>query len=218
MPLCVDLPPKHFLKKGAQYRLLGSSPQPDLHSYGQNWYEWRDWFDGDWFGGPENGPLVLDSSSNLRSKLITKDITVTLDSDVACTGKECDVDSLIVVRIQQNPPIYYEYIRSPCVELSFYENAKKITTDWDKSMCGNPKLDSAHDACCEDPFASYPMGAGAYCLYDFERTTHSTAKSRCQNTFDSGDLCHFYWVGPTDTCKTTSYNWWMVSASNEQNP
>lgn len=211
VPLCVNLPDKHFLKKGAQFRLLGSSPQPDLHNYGHEWYEWRDWFDGEWFGGPENGPLVLDSTSVLRSKLATMDMIVTLDSDISCTGDECDVDSLILVKVQNNPPIFYEYVRQPCVELSFYDNAKKITTNWDLSMCGNPLLDSAFDACCEDPFASYPMGAGEYCHYDFERMSQSRARSRCKNTFKNGDLCHFYWLSSTETCKTSSYNWYMVS-------
>jgi hypothetical protein len=29
-PLCVDLPPKHFLRRGATYRLLGSKASPEL--------------------------------------------------------------------------------------------------------------------------------------------------------------------------------------------
>jgi hypothetical protein len=37
-PLCTDLPPRHFLNKGATYRLLGSDPRPQLNSDYDNWY------------------------------------------------------------------------------------------------------------------------------------------------------------------------------------
>ncbi len=200
IPLCVDLPQRHFLKKGAQYRLLGPTPQPELHAYGREWHEWTEWG----WEGPGDGPFTLNSSSNLRSALrASLDVIVTLKSDLTCTGDECDVDSLNIVRVQQNPPIYYEYMRTPCVELSFYDDAKKISSEWDKSMCGNPKIDAAFDACCDSA-----MGAWAYCVYDFERTTQATASARCQN---KGGICHFYSVSRTDQCTTRDYDWDLVS-------
>ena len=213
VPLCVDLPQRHFLKKGAQYRLLGPTPQPELHEYGYPWHDWADWWDG-----PDDGPFILNSSSNLRSALrASLDVIITLESDLSCTGDECNVDSINVVKVQQNPPIYYEYMRTPCVELSFYDDAKKISTDWDKSMCGNPKVDAAHDACCEEPNASYAMGARTYCLYNFERTTQATASTRCQNQYENGDICHFSWLSATDTCSTSHNNWQLVRKSCYEN-
>ena len=126
-----------------------------------------------------------------------------MESDLSCTGDECNVDSINVVKVQQNPPIYYEYMRTPCVELSFYDDAKKISSEWDKSMCGNPKVDAAFDACCENTLRAF-----AYCVYDFERTTQATASDRCQN---KGGICHFYWVSRTDQCTTRDYDWDLVS-------
>ncbi len=208
VPLCVNLPQRHFLKKGAQYRLLGPTPQPELHEYGHPWHTWDDW----WLG-PDDGPFTLNTSSNLRSALrASLDVIVTLESDVTCTGDECNVDSLNVVKVQQNPPIYYEYMRAPCVELSFYDDAKKISSGDDrKSMCGNPKVDAAYDACCQEPNASRVMGAWTHCVYDFERTTQATASARCQNQYENGDICNFYWMSTTDSCSTANDDWYMVS-------
>ncbi len=161
IPLCIDLPSKHYLKEGATYRLLGSSPQPELHNYG--WYI-RQF--GDRFKGfPGNSIMTLDATSQLKAKLLSRDPIVTLDISLTCVGSECDIDTLFIVKIQDSPPIYYEYERQPCVELSFYDNAKIISSQ--KSMCGNPKVEAAYDLCC--PY------------YLFERTTQSTSKSRCSN-------------------------------------
>jgi len=211
VPLCTDLPSDHFLKKGATYHLLGSSPQPQFHEYGREWRLWQSW--GDWFDGPpEESILTLDSSSSLKAKLASKDPVVILDSSIDCTGVECDVDSLMVVKIQSNPPIYYEYQRQPCVELSFYEDAVKISSTGDKSMCGNPLIDAAYDACCDYP-DDQVKHAEFLCYYDFERTTQSRARSRCKNTFTDGDLCHFHYAWSTDDCSTSSWNWFMVSST-----
>ena len=206
-PLCVDLPEEHFLKKGATYRLIGSSPQPDFHEYSCEWSEWSDYY---WFEGPpEDGIFKLGSGSTLKSKLSSKNMLVTLDATIPCHGEECNVDSLIVVQIEEDPPIYYEYVRQPCVELSFYENAKKVK-NWEKQMCANPKVDAAYDMCCPYPDDDWKYG-NLLCLYDFEKTTQSSARSRCQSRFASGDLCDFtdYWG--EDGCSTNSFLWWAVS-------
>jgi hypothetical protein len=111
------------------------------------------------------------------------------------------MDSLMVVKVQNNPPIYYEYQRRPCVELSFYDNPTKISNTWDLSMCANPKVDAAHDACCSNP-DDYDAWGELLCRYDFERTTLSTARSRCQSAFPNGDVCDFKYTGIGDECFT----------------
>ena len=209
VPMCVDIPDKHFLKKGATYRLLGSSPQPDLHEYGSHWHE-----DKINFQVNTDGILMLDSSSNLRSKLVNKNIIVSLDSTIPCSGDECNVDSLSVVQIEQDPPIYYEYVPPKCVELSFYEGSKKITKEeWHRhSMCANPNLNAAFDVCCERPNDPSWRLATPLCRYDFERTTLSTAQTRCLNhlNYPNGDLCdfHFLYRSFQDTCATDQYLHW----------
>ena len=203
VPLCIDLPEKHFLKKGATYRLLGSSPQPDLHEYAWIWYDIHDWFEG-----PQEGILSLNSGSNLKSALSSNEMLVTLESDIPCSGNECSVDTLIVVQTQDDPPIFYEYVRQPCVELSFYENAKKIAR-WETSMCANPKIEAAYDMCCPEPNGD--KTGRLLCEYMMERTSQSTARSRCQSRFESGDLCHFGHYWREDSCTTQDFQFWHVS-------
>lgn len=205
--LCTDLPDKHFLKNGAQYRLLGSSPQPDLHEYGHYWDEGRDWYEV-----RKDGILTLDSTSGLRSKLLSKDVIVTLDESISCTGKECDVDSLTVVQIEEN--LYYEYVRQPCVELSFYDNPKKIKPEYeDWSMCANPKASAAYDACCENLNAEWSYGR-PLCQYDFEKTTYDTAQNRCKDLYPSGGLCDFDQSWSTDACQSVGMWWWGTVRRN----
>jgi hypothetical protein len=204
VPLCVDLPEKHFLRKGATYRLLGSSPQPDFHEYGQDWHYWND------LSGPGD-VFMLDSTSSLRKKLSSEDIIVTLDATIPCSDQECNLESLNVVQIARNPPIYYEYVRQSCVELSFYDSAKKISSHEHKSMCANPKIsDAAYNICCDFQDAYY-NDALAQCYYAFEKVSFDEGRSRCRNKYDNGDLCQFHYVANEETCSTVDFMWWMVS-------
>jgi len=96
-PLCVDLPEKQFLRSGATYRLLGSSPRPDLHHQSDS----RHHVD-------RLKVLLLDNNSGLKSVLSGLKPVVTLTSNIPCTGAECELDNLRLVQVEQNPPIYYE--------------------------------------------------------------------------------------------------------------
>ena len=174
------------MAKGATYRLLGSSLHQELHSNSL----FR-----------EDGILLLDPSSSLRSHLLNKEPIVTLDTDIQCTGVECEVDSLITVKIESNPPIYYEYQREPCVELSFYDNPSKISRVT-SSMCADPKVNAAHDTCCESLERWSDWGSEVTCRYDSERTTLSTARTRCRTKYADGDLCDAYYIYASETCKT----------------
>lgn len=78
--------------------------------------------------------FALDRNSDLYLKLCNPDedgvcnfaMSVTLDTNLACYGKECRVDTVQVVQVQ--PGVFYEYYRQPCVSLSFYDNPKKVIT------------------------------------------------------------------------------------------
>lgn len=127
-PLCADLPAQSFLKKGASYRFLGSSNIPELMA------------DPPEFATDDSViKLLLDNDSSLKELLCNEDgsgdcqypASITLSSDLSCTGDECEVDTLRVVQVAEG--IYYEYVQVPCVELAFYKNAKKISPrySWD---------------------------------------------------------------------------------------
>ena len=196
-PLCVDEPDKAFLKKGATYRLLGSSSIPTVH-YQPN----------SWTGSKLEDFRVfsLSSQSELFSELCNGSpgncnfrTTVTLNRNLDCSinDPECAVDDLRLVEIQSTPyPVRYEYIRPPCVEFAFYENGKTIQERNDNAMCGNSALSIARDTCCEFPNRVSPR-ASSFCKYSGERTTFNTSKARCENesSLNSGrDNCAFYGI------------------------
>ena len=126
-PLCEDLPEKHFLRIGAKYKLLGGNAEPKWQRH--QGIEWND---------PSTKHFSLDTSSELYNKLncqtdvngeCTYEAIVVLDQNLACLGKECNVDTVRVVQVNS---IFYEYVRVPCVVFDFYEDAKKLTAGWSK--------------------------------------------------------------------------------------
>lgn len=191
-PLCVDLPSKMFLRKGATYRLLGASSTPELMEDDSN-------FKTD----STIKKFALESSSQLKSKLCNQGTngscqfanSVTLDSNLACVGKECNADTLRVVQVI--PGIHYEYVRPPCVEQAFYANAKKVINRerWADSSCANPLLPYASEACCAT--ADLRAYRSPDYLYDQERVMFSTASSRCEamgkKSCDFNDIGDLAW-------------------------
>jgi hypothetical protein len=174
-PLCVDLPAKMFLRKGASYRLLGSSSMPELmedHSYFKN--------------DATVKRFALDNNSQLKALLCNADFngncqystSVTLDKNLGCTSNECDADTLRVVQV--SPGIYYEYVRPACVEQAFYADAKKVIyrERWSDSSCANPRLPYASEACCS--MGDLRAHRSPNYLYDQERVSFSTANDRCE--------------------------------------
>eukprot|EP00804_Cyclotella_cryptica_P014145 CCRYP_005584-RA/>CCRYP_005584-RA protein AED:0.03 eAED:0.03 QI:259/1/1/1/0.94/0.9/20/117/3951 len=203
-PLCVDLPPKMFLRKGAMYRLLGASSSPELMEDDSN-------FQTD----QTIKKFVLDPSSQLKAKLCNTGSnglcqfanSVTLESNLACIGLECDADTLRVVEV--SPGIHYEYVRPPCVEQVFYGNAKKVINRerWADSSCANPLLPYASEACCS--MGDLKAYRSPDYLYDQERVTFSTADSRCvamgKRSCDFNDIGDLAWYKKgyhwsTDSC------------------
>ena len=118
-PLCSELPPRSFLRKGARFSYLGSSALPALQRATTS--------DG------AGRRLVLDPSSALYLELCNAQeagsssvcrfsSNVELDANLPCTGHECDIDEAVVVQIRSaggTVVVHYEFIRPPCVELTF---------------------------------------------------------------------------------------------------
>ncbi len=170
-PLCIDSAPKPFLRKGATYRLLGSSNLPELV---EDPVQFK--------GNGEIVRVVLDEKSALRSLLCNANQagncnfrnSITLQSNFECTGIECDVDTVRVVEI--DPDTFYEFVHPPCVTFPFYDDAVKISPRFSvhSVMCADPKLPVASVACSIDKNVGEIISK-----YSGERITFSTAESRC---------------------------------------
>jgi hypothetical protein len=127
--LCEDLPSKHFLAKGAVYMALGSKPETQRHGEPSDWQE-----------NPDYARLEVLPTSPLYAKLCAADgngqcslpTKVVIEENliydqIQRTGAEYEVDTIrtVELKIGLDKPVYYEYIRPPCVELAFYEGGKK---------------------------------------------------------------------------------------------
>jgi hypothetical protein len=184
-PLCEDLPNHTFLKKGAKYRFLGSSTQPELMSD-----------PAELASDVTTKRIALDSNSALKAILCNARTdgqcqyknTVTLASNIQCTGIECSLDTLRVIKVGENS--FYEYVHPPCVSQVFYDNAKTISQRYreDPTMCTNSELPVAAEACCS--FGS--SQAIRVSMFDGERLKLSSARSRCESV--GLQLCDFYRV------------------------
>ena len=127
--LCEELPPKHFLAKGAVYMSLGSKPKPQQHHDYPDWYKRADMARLEVL---PNSPLytklcAIDSNGDctLPTKVVLEENLVY--DGIARMGAEYQVDTVrtVELKVGLDKPIYYEYIRQPCVELAFYEGGKK---------------------------------------------------------------------------------------------
>jgi uncharacterized protein (DUF1501 family) len=205
-PLCSDLPDRAFLKAGAKYRLLGGKSLPELMK------------DPSFFSKDELYTILrmdLDPlSSNLYQKLHNGGnykVLVTLDTDIICHGAECNVDTLRVVKVGG---VYYEYVERPCVQMAFYDNGKQIMLRDNYrrgSMCANPDLTHAREACCRQERENEARGAlmerGVTYLFEGERMKWDTAQSRCQAY--GKDLCVYEYITtiPDNNRERKGYHW-----------
>ena len=161
-PLCADLPPRHFLARGARYSYLGDTPtarqQPealDSHTVqalaqleasavprlaptpGSSWL---------------HGALCRSSGAGAQCAFASE---VELAATLPCHGDECEVDTVAVVAVHDplaNQTAYYEYVRRACVELAFFSGAVVRAASWAgadaKRMCADPATEAAAAACC----------------------------------------------------------------------
>jgi len=196
VPLCVDLPQKHFLRKGATFKLIGSSVTPELHNDRPEWEE----------NYPELLRLEVGSSSPLFTALCAADgsgictfpskivLAENLAYDMeAQKGSEYKVDTIRSVKLQSglSHPIHYEYVRQPCVEHAFYNDAKKVgkgsvaarntnANVIEGSMCADPRLPSATPMCTSKNWDNSMSWGMIYCNYHAERVTFTSAQRICE--------------------------------------
>ena len=194
---CSDLPPRAFLRKGAKWRYLGfDSPLPALQDD-------PTWDGYDSLDTAEVTRLDLDPfNSSLYAALCSPGATeplggsaaetrapcswqstVTLGTHLPCHGTECSVDTARVVRLAiigapANATAWFEYVRAPCVEMTFFPNAKIIRERFASGdqMCADPREAVATAACCATSSSS---DANPLCDYRGERVSFATAEARC---------------------------------------
>jgi hypothetical protein len=172
MPLCADLPPRHFLKKGATYRLLGSSSNPRLLSEPDSWAT-----------NPGIQRLRLSSTSALYKKLCNSaspggpcryPSKMVLGAALPCTSVECDIESPQVLEV--TPGLYYEYSRVPCVQQAFYSDGRALREKDSIGSCANPRVQTGAVACCS---ISANVADIVYQKFSGERLTYAAATLRC---------------------------------------
>ena len=175
-PLCTDMPQRSYLRKGAEFRLLGVSTALEGHRMPDH--------------RTNVDPLLkfvnLDKNSNLYDKLCQPSSNgectfpgqVILTENIDCFGQECAMDTVRFVEVTNG--IFYEYYRQPCVQFPYYQNAKKIMWNYRHiEMCGDPKMDIAGTACCSRLTQDWEYEN--YCEYVQERVTFATATQRCED-------------------------------------
>jgi len=197
-PLCVDLPDKMFLRKGAVYRLLGNTREPQAFEDSPYIYD-----DG------SSRVMALDETSMLRKELCkdvnetgscTYPMTVTLSSNLNCTGQECDADELRVIQVGS---VFYEYWRPACVEQVFFNDAIAIKHGRGSIrtvICANPKLAHASETCVTNR-KKWTKIAVRYLKYNYdtERVKYATGQDRCAR--DGWNQGHFHYMYDIDKFK-----------------
>jgi len=196
-PLCTDLPDRPHFRKGAVYRLLGSRWSPEKQK--------TDLYQETFANLPEI--VLTPGSSPLYTQLCAAanantdgaactfpgyvELTENLDYSSATALPEYDgIETFRTVKVQSSPfPVYYEYVRPPCVEHHFFNDGRKaiaghvygnqIVPD---SICVDPRSTRAGPGCCRSDWDQQPGGLnilGTECKYYGERLSFEANTARC---------------------------------------
>ena len=195
-PLCVNLPPRMFLRKGAIFLYLGKNPLPTQIQ------------DPSEFAlGNDVKRMDLDpASSALYHALCQPDGSgscryqsrIELNETLQCDGLECDVDTVRVVNISN---AFYEFVRPACAEFPFYNNGRKVSEDDTReAMCAHPGTIIASEACCD----AGDDGASQTCVYDGELLSYATMTQRCA---DRGKVPCDFRSSVDTSCYDGGYHW-----------
>jgi len=254
-PLCEELPEYAFLKKGARYRFLGSSPLPVIQSEPSAMET----------GDHARLELNPDSSSLFRRLCGAENpdntdllecrfkAEVELRVDLSCDEAECEVDEPRVVMLPsraslcpsgslldssvgtdeghicvdvssdavtcpvgcvsaatpavcvdaaneanvcrvdtgERAGLFFEYIRPPCVHLSFYKGLEIKEDNQASGACADPRSTFAKAACCSLDVPQ-DFDARHQCLFEGERMTAARAQERCATQLATEmTLCNF---------------------------
>lgn len=175
-PLCTDLPKRHALRKGATFRLLGSSNTPELM------YEPTSnrLYSTNWGNKPFLERLELSKASPLYKVLcaevngkctypgkVVLNSTLDYSDPNLQSGLEYTSESLRTIRVKSSvSSIYYEYVRQPCVEQSFFRDGVKVQTEPKQIDGSDPRLYTVEKSFCADPRRDVASGTSRRLFVD----------------------------------------------------
>ena len=219
-PLCSDAPSRAFLRKGAKWRYLGfNSPLPDLQT--DNGYDGYDHdtadvtrldlhpFNSSLYAALCKPGAAAPLGAAAASAPCAWQSTVILGADLPCDGIECDVDTARVVRLSvvnsTNTTVWFEYVRAPCVEMTYFPDARIIRGRWASGdeLCADPREAVAVATCCD---AASSSAGEPLCAYKGERVRLATAEARCAAA--GATTCNYAWVSSTTTDCGSQNTYW----------
>lgn len=217
-PLCTDLPRRAFLRPGAKYVYLGSSPRAlkQLPAFSDN-HTYR--------------TVNLNISSSLLATTLCRSgggavgtpckfkSVVVLQSILQCNGQECRVDAPRVANVNGT---FYEYIRQPCVHTAFFINPTLVTNQFGMEMrrsplplCADRHAQAAGIACCDaNATGSRSRTARAEFEYTGDLVTFATAEQRCASL--GRQMCPFTRIRGSDPGWWGASRFWQPSNQNCQ--
>lgn len=113
-------------------------------------------------------------------------------------------------------PVWYEYVRAPCIQMAFPESSNMRTVKeiggspyGNKAMCADTRFAVAGTTCCDSN--GNPLNI---CIFKGERTTFNTASNRCTAYGTGYSTCAWNTVSPNWDCGTdVDYNDWSSHTS-----
>jgi hypothetical protein len=210
LPLCSDLPDKHFLKTGASYRLLGSYSKPDLLVEPDSW-------DGD----VDVERLSLSTDSDLYQVLCNAATSggpcnyrskVELLSDLTCDGTECTIQAPRTFEVGNG--IFYEYTRIPCANQAYFNDGQMLKPRGWAFSCGDTRMQIGAPACCEVSTNIFDHQDDRWYTFPGERVDFASASAKCQAV--GMDLCRRPWHSCDAFCDSNGLEYWSSTSCSLQ--
>ena len=217
-PLCADLPSRDFLRKGATFLTLGSQSDPEQQHDGAN--AQRPELNPD---SPLYAVLCAPNAANgectYPAKVVLEENLIYDPAD-AHRFVEHGVDTIRSVCVTSGSvPVYYEYIRPPCVHQNFFNGGRKVIAGdisnnliVNDSMCADARVATAAETCCSSPGTNGGRNCEYNGAYNGERMKFVTAVERCAE--NNQEQCNpNRWN--TDVCSDTDsmYSWSSASCA-----
>jgi hypothetical protein len=182
-PLCGQMAPRQFLRKGARYEYRGRESmlgfiydnldgQPNI----------REHFAPDAANSALYEALCERRTLSGGTQRCSFPVVVTLDTDLDCYGPtECGADLLRAVKIVDGDNVaFYTYAEPPCARLQFYRG--NIGAYNGERVCADPTVASTVGSlCCHDPDLQLAEGPPCPATHPFYENNSGDE--------DKGDLC-----------------------------
>lgn len=187
-PLCSDLPPRHFLRKGAKYRYHGTT---SMYGPEMEWTikEGKEPTRAHFEPNEQHSQLHAALCSN-RGNRCTFPPVVVLEEDLDChSDSECHAEMIHAVKIvdaSNSVTGFYTYVAPPCVRLQFFEG--QVAAYENANACTDPQVASTVGTqCC------HKLDHASVCPAEYPRYESHTGQTT------HGDLCrdmHGNWDCP----------------------